>query len=492
MIRPLKFRAAFPFCKMTADNKINPAERKTKARVLVADDEPGVRMALETALRLSGYSVAAAPDGETALAAGRASPFDLLLTDVYMPGISGLDLVREFREFSPQTRIIVMTAQGSLEIAMQAVEEGAFDFIAKPFEIEEVINLVARATRRDKSGAETPVDPGYSGSGLLGHSPQMVRVYKLIAHAARTDSTVLIEGETGTGKELVATAIHQNSFRASKRFMAVNCSALTETLLESELFGYTRGSFTGAGADRPGLFESSGGGTVFLDEISSASPSLQASLLRVLQEREVRRVGSSETRNIDVRVIAASNTGLEQMAKNGGFRNDLFYRLSVINIELPPLRDRGLDDIVLLTGHFLGKAAGSSVSITEDALNALSNYDWPGNVRELQNTIEYAAAVCTSGRVTVDDLPPRVLNCQGLERPPAARPVFSLADDRPTLDELSRRYVGLVLAENGGNKSRAAEILGINRRTLYRYADGIPADPADIDGVIDETDADSA
>jgi two-component system, NtrC family, response regulator AtoC len=300
----------------------------------------------------------------------------------------------------------------------------------------------------------------------------MVRAYKLTAHAARTQATVLIEGESGTGKELIARAIHQHSDRAKRLFTAVNCSAMTETLLESELFGYTRGSFTGAATDRAGLFESTDGGTIFLDELSGTSPSFQASLLRVLQEKEVRRLGSREARKIDVRVIGATNVNLEELAAQGAFRADLFYRLSVLTITLPPLRERGAHDIALLAHHFLKKYArthGEQIQLSAEVLDLLARYGWPGNVRELENTIEHAAAVCTNHLITVGDLPPRILERVS---PPEARPVtpgVSLIDDRPSLAELERRYVQLILSEADGNKSRAAELLGIDRRTIYRF-----------------------
>lgn len=445
-------------------------------RVLVVDDERGARMALEVPLRLSGYDVVSASGGREAIELGRQHRFDVVLTDIFMPGVRGIEVVREFRRFSPDTKIIAMTAQGSLEIALEAIEEGAFDVIAKPFDVDEVLALLARATRRDAtSSLETSARAqDFSASGLIGHSPQMVRAYKLTAYAARTQATVLIEGESGTGKELIARAIHNFSERADKPFTAVNCSAMTETLLESELFGYTRGSFTGATTDRAGLFESTDGGTILLDELGTTSPSFQASLLRVIQEREVRRIGSRETRRTDVRVIGATNTDLEQLVERGDFRRDLFYRLSVLVIKLPPLRERGAEDIAQLAHHFLQKhhqRSGSNTSITDEALSLLVRYPWPGNVRELENTIEHAVAVCSDHFITIDDLPARITDCVSPASLPATPAPVSLCDDRPTLDELSRRYIRLILAETGGNKSRAADILGINRRTLYRYLD---------------------
>ncbi len=460
---------------------IVPETSSKPHRILVVDDERGARMALEVPLRLSGYDVAAATCGRDAIALGQGKRFDVVVTDIYMPDITGLEVVREFRRLSPDTKVIAITAQGSLEIAMQAIAEGAFDFIAKPFKIDEVLALVSRAAHHSTTvQAVKPDDgPDFSASGLIGHSPQMVRAYKLTAHAARTQATVLIEGESGTGKELIARAIHQNGSRSGQPFTAVNCSALTETLLESELFGYSKGSFTGAAADRAGLFESTDGGTIFLDELSGTSPSFQASLLRVLQEKEVRRIGSREARKIDVRVIGATNINLEELANRGEFRSDLFYRLSVLTIALPPLRERGAEDIALLTTHFLKKYASEhseQIHISADALDLLARYAWPGNVRELENTIEHAATVCADHLITVNDLPPRIVERAA---PPSSRPQVrsgasaslsaSLIDDRPSLDVLERRYVQLVLSETDGNKSRAAELLGIDRRTIYRY-----------------------
>jgi two-component system, NtrC family, response regulator AtoC len=456
-----------------------------KIRVLIADDERGARLALEVPLRLSGYDVSAVSSGREAIEIGNREHFDVVLTDVFMPDVGGMDVIREFRRFSPQTKVIAMTAQGSLETAMEAISEGAVDFIAKPFDLDQVMAVVERATAQSQITTDED-EATLPGSGLIGHSPQMVRVYKLTAYAARTDTTVLIEGESGTGKELVARSIHRYSRRARRPFTAINCSALTETLLESELFGYARGSFTGAGTDRPGLFESTNGGTILLDELGTTARSFQASLLRVLQEQEVRRIGEHEARKVDVRIIGATNANLEQLVERGEFRSDLFYRLSVLRIKLPPLRERGLEDLKLLVKHFL-KKYGAGLQITSEAMEALARYGWPGNVRELENAIEHAVAVCSNHHVRISDLPEHIIE---QARPfalsaPRERPL-SLIDDRPTLDELSRRYIQFILSEAEGNKSRAAEVLGINRRTLYRYLDpnGEPAaadEPAESD-----------
>jgi len=441
-------------------------------KILVADDEKASRMALEIPLRLSGYEVTTAAGGREAIALGRERRFDIALVDIYMPDLNGLEVLHALREIDPRLRVIVLTAQGSLEIALRAIEEGAFEFIAKPYAIEEMLALVERAAGHpDTPSAPAPdAEASFSASGLIGHSPAMVRAYKLTAQAARSHATVLIEGESGTGKELIARAIHRHSARTSHPFTAVNCSALTETLLESELFGYTKGSFTGAQADRAGLFESTEKGTIFLDELAGTSPSFQASLLRVLQEKEVRRVGGREARPIDVRVIGATNRNLEEMVAREEFRADLFYRLGVLTIQLPPLRERGEEDIALLIHHFLRghtRERGDEIRISEAALDLLGRYPWPGNVRELENTIAHAVAVCNTSLITVDDLPSRIVE-RALPPIPVKPRAVSLIDDRPSLAELDRRYAQLILSETEGNKSRAAEILGIDRRTIYR------------------------
>lgn len=456
---------------------------RKKIRVLIADDERGARLALEVPLRLNGYEVATVASGREAIELGGLHQFDVVLTDVFMPDGGGLDVIREFRRLCPGTKVIAMTAQGSLETAMEAISEGAVDFIAKPFDLDQVMGVVERAAAQLQSEADES-EPDFPDSGLIGHSPQMVRVYKLTAYAARTDTTVLIEGESGTGKELVSRSIHRYSRRAARPFTAINCSALTETLLESELFGYAKGSFTGASSDRPGLFESTNGGTILLDELGTTGRSFQASLLRVLQEQEVRRIGEHDARKVDVRVIGATNSNLEQLIEQGLFRADLFYRLGVLRIKLPPLRERGVEDLKMLARHFV-KKYGPGKQISNEAMGQLSSYSWPGNVRELENAIEHAVAVCTNHIIRVSDLPEHVVGQEtpGITTPQRVEPL-SLIDDRPTLEELGRRYTQLILAETGGNKSRAAEVLGINRRTLYRYlgADGVSISADDDDG----------
>src|SRR5580704_6703767 len=344
--------------------------------ILIADDERSIRLMLETGLTLNGFRVTSARTGREALEAVSSGHFDAVLSDVYMPDGNGLDLVGSLRALDPDLPIVLMTAQGSLKIAVEAVARGATDFIGKPFDVSAVVALLrryldARREAQASAGSEQE-DTHLVQAGLVGRSGPMVMVYKLIAQAARNDATVLIMGESGTGKELVAHAIHDFSARSSRPFLSVNCSGLTETLLESELFGYTRGAFTGATAERAGLFEAADGGTLFLDELASTSPAFQASLLRVLQSGEVRRVGSTQSHRVSVRAIGASNAPLRDLVAAGSFRSDLYYRLSVLSVELPPLRAR-TGDVELLTAHFLQQFRGDQppLHLTREALAAL-------------------------------------------------------------------------------------------------------------------------
>jgi DNA-binding NtrC family response regulator len=391
-----------------------------------------------------------------------------------MPDGGGLELVNSLRTSEPNLPIVLMTAQGSVEVAVQAVERGATDFIGKPFEISAVVDLLRRilSARREaeaNTATDTPENQ-LTNAGLVGRSAPMVAVYKLVAQAARTDATVLIMGESGTGKELVARAIHDFSGRRNQPFLSVNCSGLTDTLLEAELFGHTRGAFTGAAAERGGLFEAADGGTLFLDELGSTSPAFQASLLRVLQSGEVRRVGATQPRRVDVRVIGASNAPLRDLVAAGTFRSDLFYRLSVLSIELPPLRARS-GDIEMLTNHFLQRsrqAGDPPLHLTRDAVEALNAHDFPGNVRELENALRRAVALSSGGLITIDCLPREIaakrVKTAGAAEPPEKR----LLADRPTMEELQRRYLQLTLEETGWNRRRAAAVLDLDRRTIQR------------------------
>src|SRR6202022_1842178 len=438
--------------------------------ILVVDDQHSIRLMLESGLSLNGFRVSCARNGTEAVIAANREKFDAVISDIYMPDGDGLEMVQKLRTVTPSLPIILMTARGSVELAVQAVEEGATDFIAKPFEVSAVATLL----RRHLAAASEPAVPetdasaiveGISRSGLVGKSPAMVGVYRLIARAARSDAPVLVMGESGTGKELVARAIHDFSPREKKSFVTVNCSGLTDTLLEAELFGHTKGAFTGAVGERSGLFEAADGGTIFLDELASTSAGFQASLLRVLQSGEVRKVGSTQTRRVDVRVIGASNASLREMAAASQFRPDLFYRLSVITLELPPLRERG-GDVDILVAHFLRAAAvegNPPFRLTREVALALRSYPFPGNVRELENAIRRAVALCPNDVITLDCLPPEIV--AATRTPKQNDPSHderTIIADRPTVDELQRRYLQLVLDENKEKKGGAAGFWGFD------------------------------
>jgi two-component system response regulator AtoC len=444
--------------------------------ILVVDDDTVTCELLCEVFTHEGFETTFEHSGEEALSALSVSQPDLLLSDIRMKtrldGLSLLELVRRDYAAIP---VVLMTAFGSIETAIRAVKEGAFDYISKPFNIDELVAIARRALANGSARQPSAVfeDQGLT-SGLIGRTPPMLEVYKMIARVSESPAAVLVTGESGTGKELVARAIHTHSPRAGAPFVAVNCGALTETLLESELFGHVKGSFTGATSNKRGIFEHAGEGTVFLDEVSETSPGLQVKLLRVLQEREVVPVGGTELIKVRARVIAASNSDLEILSAAGAFRRDLLYRLNVIQLHLPPLRERS-DDIPLLVAHFVLKhslTGQAPATIDEEAMRALSTYSWPGNVRELENVIERAITLSQGGRITSNDLPPRVsLEHSGNATPPlSADDLADLFSGLPSLDELERRYILHVLDATGSNRKRAAEVLGINRKTLYRMA----------------------
>ncbi len=447
--------------------------------ILVVDDDAVARDLLVEALRKEGYDVEAAADGTDAIARGRQKRFDLVLTDFRMGAVDGIAVLREFKQCSPDTSIVLLTAFGSMEGAIEAIKQGAYDYLAKPFKKEEIKLVVRRSLEHSRLVRENARFKGelrerQEMSQLIGSSPPMLEVYKLIARVSVGKSTVLLEGESGTGKELVARAIHSNSPRRDRPFVPVNCAALSDTLLESELFGYEKGAFTGAIGVKQGLFEAAHEGTLFLDEIGDIGPALQVKLLRVIQEQEVRRVGGTSSIKVDVRVIAATNRDLAALVKEGRFREDLFYRLNVVRMVLPPLRERR-EDIPMLAQHFLQKFSAANAQpirgFIPDTMALLERSPWPGNVRELENVIERAVSLAHGPLILPEDLP-EFIRMAGPGPSGGRAGKESERDDALfTLDEMAKQHLMKVLGETGGNKARAAKILGIDRRTLYRMAE---------------------
>jgi DNA-binding NtrC family response regulator len=448
------------------------------AKILVVDDDAVARDLLAEALKKEGYEVETFSSGEEAIARGRDGRVDLVLTDIRMGAVDGLTVLREFKRMTPDTAVVVLTAFGSLEGAIEAIKQGAYDYLAKPFKKEEIKLVVQRSLDhcrlvRENARIREELRGKDEWSPMVGSSPAMLDVYKLVARVSEGRSTVLLQGESGTGKELIARAIHANSPRRDKPFVPVNCGALPDTLLESEMFGYEKGAFTGAVGTKTGLFESASGGTLFLDEIGELGQALQVKLLRVMQDHEVRRVGGIGSIKVDVRIIAATNRDLEQLVKEGKFRDDLFYRLNVVRITLPSLKERH-EDIPMLAHHFLQKCgAGAPRAVRgfhPDTLVLLTRYRWPGNVRELENAIERAVSLSHGPLITPDDLPAAVSQAvaaseQKIEMTDAGDNAYL------TLEEVEKRHLVRVLKETKGNKVKAAKILGIDRRTLYRMAE---------------------
>jgi two-component system, NtrC family, response regulator AtoC len=453
--------------------------------ILIVDDDPVTCDLLCEVFTREGFTARFAQSGESALTEIDNNQPDILISDIRMKTrFDGLMLLDRVRRERPLLPVILMTAFGSIDTAIKAVKEGAFDYVSKPFDIETMVATVQRAlTTRStthKNGLSERVADEETASGMAGRSPGMLEIYKMIARVSDARAAVLITGESGTGKELVARAIHNHGPWHDAPFVAFNCGALTETLLESELFGHVKGSFTGAIANKRGIFQQAGKGTVFLDEISETSPALQVKLLRVLQEREIVPVGGNSPVKVCARMIAASNSNLEKLSDAGSFRRDLLYRLNVINIHLPPLRERR-DDIPLLVAHFLRKHTSEEQTppiLDERALHCLISYSWPGNVRELENIIERAITLNRSGMITLEDLPSKVCgyDTESVAAKPGADDLAALFAGLPSIDEMERRYLLYVLEATGGNRKRAAEILGINRRTLYRMAERFQID----------------
>ena len=451
----------------------------TKHLLLVEDEAP-LREAVAEQLADRGYHVEQAESGEAALGRIADFAFDILITDLRLPGIDGSSLVQAAVERYPDIIAIVITGFGTVKDAVEVIRRGAWDFVSKPFQIDELLHVLDAALEQRRLKSENAylraqLDARYRFEGIVGKSRAMARLFQLLETVAATASTILISGETGTGKEVVARAIHQSSPRRMHRFVALNCSAIPETLLEAELFGHVRGAFTGAVGNRQGRLEQAHKGTLFLDEVGTMSQGLQMKLLRVLQEREFERVGDSHTIKVDVRVIAATNSDLGKLVADGQFREDLFYRLNVIPVELPPLRDRK-EDIPLLVQHFLEKFNAESdpprplaamLTVSQEAMRRLMSYPWPGNVRQLENAIERATAF-TVGRSQIDanDLPPELQHAEE----PALSSTVSLPEDGMDLDRfissIERDLIQRSLERTGGNKGQAAKLLNLKRTTL--------------------------
>lgn len=442
------------------------------SRILVVDDDATACAVLAEVLIKAGYTVEMAGGGAEAVEKGQRLPVDLVLTDIQMANMDGMAVLKRFREFSPDTPIILLTAFGTIESAIKAIKSGAYDYVSKPFKKDEVLLTIHRALDQRRLLNENmryrqEFLDRYQFSNIIGSSQAMIEVYKLVARVASGRSTVLLQGESGTGKELIARAIHYNGPRVNAPFVAVNCAALTESLLESELFGHEKGAFTGAVTVKRGFFEEADGGTILLDEVGDMSPALQAKLLRVLQEQEIRRVGGNQSIPVDVRVLTSTHRDLWSMVKKEQFREDLYYRLNVVTITLPPLRERR-EDIPMLAYHFMHTCAAANqkrvIGISPEAMLVLQQANWPGNVRELAHTIESAVVVTSHEIILPDDLP--VTLRKSVPAAPASE--FS---DLVTLQELEKRYLVRVLDETHGNKTEAARLLGIDRRTLYRMAE---------------------
>lgn len=451
----------------------------SRPRVLIVDDDKVTRELLRGILEKQAYDVLVAASGEQALELLKTQTFAILLTDVHMFDLGGLGLLSYLNKTGSSSVVILMTGYGSLEGAIQAIHEGAFDYISKPLRAEELVGLVGRAvrhweTRRTEGPPLAAVPaPGLQRS-LIGKSPRIVQVYKTVAKATMSTSNILVVGASGTGKELIAKAIHENSRRAAKNFVTVNCGALTETLLESELFGHVKGSFTGAISNKRGLFDEADGGTIFLDEIGDITPALQVKLLRVIQEGEFKPVGSTEIRKVDARLIAATHRDLETYVREGRFREDLYYRLKVILIELPSLKER-IEDLPELAYHFLAlfsSRSGKKVSrISREAMQLLHAYPWPGNIRELEHAIERAVAMTSTAVLYSEDFPAEIVNYRLAEIRPVPAPEAVEGSTTPqSLEQVERQHIVRVLREVNFNKSKAADILGIDRATLYRKA----------------------
>jgi len=450
--------------------------------VLIVDDDDAFRSLVARRLSRRGYSVQDAPTAEAALAMARERHFDVAILDIALPGLDGIQLLEQLRAIDPDTQAIMLTGHATVESAIRAMKLGAYDYLTKPCELAELELHVQRAYERlrltrENDALRTALRRTEHGIEIVGDSPAIRQVLHMISRVAPTDSPVLIQGESGTGKELVARAIHRASARAKRAMVVINCAALQETLLESELFGHERGAFTSAVSSKPGLFELANGGTLFIDEVGEMALGLQAKLLRVLEDGTFRRVGSVKEIRVNVRIIAATNKDLAAEVAAKRFRDDLYFRLNVITIHVPPLRQRR-SDIPLLVKHFLQKDPRGPRHIEPEAMQKLIEYDWPGNVRELANVIERAKILCDGEVITVHDLPPDIIHRRSILVPPSSPPPAPATTPHPTdgtsgngastLAEIEKAHIVSALERHGWNKAQAARALGISRRRLYR------------------------
>ncbi len=448
------------------------------SRVLLVDDEPSILSVLSALLKAESYEVTPVLGGEKAREMLRSEIFDLMISDIRMSPVNGMELLRQAHEERPQMPVIMLTAYGSVETAIEALKLGAFDYVTKPFKVDELLITVQRAldystALNENASLKAQLGTRYQLENIVAESPAMKAVCEMIRKVAPTDATVLVYGESGTGKEVVAKAIHALSQRKKKSFLAVNCAALPEPLLESEMFGHMKGAFTGATANKEGLFETACGGTIFLDEIGSMPQSIQGKLLRVLQEKEIRRVGGNETIPIDARVLAATNVRLENLLQEGKFREDLYYRLSVIPIEIKPLRER-TEDIMPLVYHFLQREAKDrqpAPKVDPEACALLESYSWPGNVRELENAIKHALTFAQEGNIVRDVLPARITASASGLMPKSGETIDDLGKCKSLkafLRAKEKDYLKQILTYTGGDKEKAAKALKISLATLYR------------------------
>jgi DNA-binding NtrC family response regulator len=442
--------------------------------ILLVDDEQPIREALLLLLKNADYRITGCGSGQEAIQHLETEQFDIVVTDLFLPDITGIDILKKAKQLSPAIEVILITGHASAETAVRAMKEGAFDYITKPLNIEELRVIITKAIEKQQILSENislkkQLRDKYEFSNIIGSSPAMQKVFSRITKVIKTDSTVLVLGDSGTGKELIAKAIHSNGPRRDKPFIAVHCGAIPENLLESELFGHTKGAFTGAIRDKMGKFEAANHGTIFLDEIATLPMHLQIKLLRVLQEQEVERIGSNKPIKLDVRIISATNVNLEEEAKKGNFRDDLFYRLNVIPVTLPPLRER-VEDILPLVRHFLAKYCKEMnrplMSIAKEALIALEVYNWPGNVRELENVVERTVALTEGDQITLSDLPSNITRSYNEQEELPTRVTSRGVDLGKVLTDIEQKMISDALSLSDGVKARAAALLKMNRTTL--------------------------